>query len=390
MLPKPHITNNSFGIYIHIPFCQTKCPYCDFNSYETSRPELKLKETFYTKSLCDELLFLADKYKLEDRKVDTIFFGGGTPSLLSAGSVSKILASIKNTFSTSEFLEVTMEANPKSVVEEISEDKIKGFIAAGINRISFGVQSLRTEKLDFLGRWHTVEDSRTSLSFVKEQGISDINIDSISGTILDTKESWSQELHEIIKLNTTHLSSYILTLEPGTVFGKRAKKGEVFIASNDLQADIYELTQELISKAGYRQYEVSNYAKTGFECAHNLLYWRGGEYLGLGAGAHSFLRFKTEDGIRWSNTPDPKIYSQRITIDKEASQRIDPVTIEQINLERVSFGLRLVEGISTEIINLEKVPQFLFDKGYLALEQDMLFIPKSVFRLADGIISELS
>lgn len=394
-IPHPDINKDSFALYVHIPFCMSKCPYCDFNSFATTKDELNSKEGIYVDALVKEFKSQVATLGLEGRKCNSVFFGGGTPSYLSAESVDSIL---KNIFSRLDFekdLEVTLEANPMSFKEELSIDKFKGFKEAGVNRLSFGAQSLRSDKLKLLGRWHEPEDVRMSVLKARECGFTNISCDFISATKLDSEESWLSELQEIVKLETNHLSAYLLTIEPGTQFGIQSKKGSEFTCSEEEASKIYRVTQDFLENAGYVQYEISNYAKPDSECAHNLLYWRGGEYLGIGAGAHSHI-LKAGDSCRWANTPSPEIYQNRIKKEGRADQVIDSFKVGSKESELLLLRLRLREGmLIAEYPDLAKAYRqgkldYLFKEGFLEVVDDRVVIPSNKFILADSVISELA
>ncbi len=393
--PKPHISSDSFGVYIHVPFCMSKCPYCDFNSFATSKEELSTKESVYVEALISEFKSQVIRFGLEGRKCDSVFFGGGTPSYLTAESIDEIL---KNIFSKLEFdknIEITLEANPLSLKEDLSVEKFKNLKRAGINRLSFGSQSLRAEKLKFLGRWHEPDDIFQSVLKSRECGFANLSCDFIGATKLDSKDVWIEELQLALTLNTNHLSAYLLTIEPGTQFGVQAKKGAEFTCSEEEASEIYIATQDFFESKGYRQYEISNYSKPGFECAHNLLYWRGGEYLGLGAGAHSHL---LEAGLpkRWANTPKPEVYQQRIRAEGQAEQLVEAYNQASKESELLLLRFRLSEGLLLdECSDLLRAYEsgrldYMMKQGFFAVHEGRAHIPKDKFILADSVISELS
>ncbi len=386
--------DHSLSLYIHIPFCQTKCPYCDFNSYETSRDEVRIREKAYITALIKELSFQKEKYQLSGRKIRSIFFGGGTPSLVSGEGIYSLVDAARNKFDFSEEIEITIEANPRSIQEDFPEEKLKSFYDAGINRISFGAQSFIQDKLDFLGRWHTPDDTVKSIEMAKNIGFNNINLDLMFGVKGEEQSNWEYELSQAIEISPTHISTYMLTMEPGTVFGKRSKKGEVFIVEDDAFVSLYETSQRMLEEAGYEQYEISNFSKPNMACRHNIVYWKGGGYLGLGAGAHSFIKGVDEYGLRWSNTPSPSLYVTRVMNDGAAIQIRDPLTKEKVTLEKFSFGLRMCEGLSLRdpevnvVLDTEGV-RFLLSSGFLEISENMLRIPRNKLYLADSIVSEV-
>jgi oxygen-independent coproporphyrinogen-3 oxidase len=390
----------SFGVYVHIPFCERKCPYCDFNSFATTTSEVLDKEKLYIDSVCKEIDFKSTQFNLNNRICSGIFFGGGTPTLLSSDGLLRILSKLKEVFVFNESIEITLEANPKSVVECLSKDKLKNIFDGGFNRISIGAQSFNEEKLKFLGRWHSPSDIINTVEIARTSGFRNINLDLIFGIKDESITSWEKDLSKVIELSPDHISTYMLTLEPGTDFGRRSKKGEILNVADNLYVDMYELAQEKLAKNSYYQYEVSNFSKNNFKCRHNLIYWKGGEYLGLGAGAHGFLKSEKEVGLRYSNTPSPEVYSNRIKNEEETFQRKDKVSRKELFLEYFSLGLRLVEGLSNSDIANDFFNEFqgyvncgklnnLIKIGLLEISDENVKIPQSKFNLADGIISEI-
>ncbi len=391
---------NSFGIYVHIPFCQRKCPYCDFNSYATTSSEVTDKESLYVDSLIREFEVRAETFKVAGRKCSSVFFGGGTPSLFSGKSFKRLLDAFKKVVEFQPETEVTMEVNPKSIAEDISQDKFKQFFDSGINRVSIGAQSFNAEKLKFLGRWHGVEDTVKTFELARKAGFRNINLDLMYGLEIETLDILKNDLNSIVSLGPEHISAYMLTIEPGTVFGKMSKKGGCFTVTDDEFAEYYGVKQAFLTDNDYQQYEVSNFSKAGLQCNHNLLYWKGGEYLALGAGAHGFIKHDNHSGLRWANTPSPDVYANRIKKSGEAVQHSDPVSEKEFLTEYVSFGLRLKEGIDcsdltnyrskylVDLINSGKLTS-LFERGFLNFESKVLSVPLDQFHLVDGVVSEI-
>jgi len=282
-----------------------KCPYCDFNSYGVGR---LIPEVEYTKALLREL----DLYRGSIGKypLTSIFFGGGTPSLFSSTSIGKIINKIVGITCPLESLEVSIEVNPKTA----DLDKLLSFREVGINRVSIGVQSFSEKKLEFLGRINSPGDSIRVLEDVVNAGFNNFNADLMYGCSFETPDKWKSELDKMLKFNTTHVSAYCLTIEDETEFAGLYTKGKLMLPDEETLSDMIRLTGEVLESAGYHQYEISNFSKPGFECKHNLLYWRGEKYIGIGAGAHSHLDTCTDSewGMRWANVRNPSIYMKGI------------------------------------------------------------------------------
>ncbi len=323
-------------LYIHIPFCAKKCAYCDFLSFSSSEDEREL----YLDALIKEIESHKDFGKTCE--VSTIFIGGGTPSILSDSQMKRLLESVKNNFFILEDVEFSIEVNPGSVTKE----KLKEYNALGINRVSIGLQATNNEELKKLGRIHTMEEFLSTYELVKKVGINNINIDLISAIPKQTIATWTQTLKDVIRLEPTHISAYSLIIEEGTRFYEEKEKLEDQLPSEDEERAMYELTKEILSKAGYIRYEISNYAKKGYECRHNLGYWERKEYLGLGLGAASLLgeiRIKNEDNL--------KKYIEKCNKGNSVQVEREEVTKEEQIEEFLFLGLRKMNGISKKEFN---------------------------------------
>ena len=263
------------SIYIHYPFCKSKCPYCDFNSHVRNNIDHQLFAEAYLK----ELEYFAGITDYD--KIKSVFFGGGTPSLMPVFLVEKILNKISSLWSLSDDVEISLEANPNSAETE----NLSAFRKAGINRLSLGIQSLNEADLKFLGRLHNAQEARKALNIAGKY-FDNFSFDLIYARSGQDLASWREELNEALKFNSPHLSLYQLTIEKGTEFFSLYKKGQLQLPESKIQDDLYDLTAEICERHGLKLYEVSNYARAGFECYHNLNYWQYGDYLGIGAGAH--------------------------------------------------------------------------------------------------------
>lgn len=323
-------------LYIHIPFCVKKCAYCDFLSGPASNQQIEE----YVQALIEEIRYYKEFAK--NYEVSTVFWGGGTPSLLTGEQMKALMEALGQTFFIRQNAEITMEANPGTVTVE----KLLACQKAGINRISFGLQSVNNEELKMLGRIHTYEEFLESYEAARKAGFQNINVDLISAIPKQTVSSWEQTLQTIISLQPEHISAYSLIVEEGTPFAKLYGEGcelEHLLPSEEEERRMYERTEELLQEAGYHRYEISNYAKEGDECQHNLGYWERKEYLGLGLGASSLI-----EETRFHNTDEMEEYlrdaNNPILLRRE-QEKLDRQ--EQME-EFVFLGLRKIRGIQEE------------------------------------------
>jgi len=329
---------NPLGLYIHWPFCLSKCPYCDFNSHVRE----KIDHKRWGDALLKELEHAAQNQK--NRHLVSVFFGGGTPSLMEPETVAILLEKTKSFFHTTEDMEVTLEANPSTV----EAGRFKGFFDAGINRLSLGIQSLNDEALVFLGRRHSARDALKALE-VATTYFSRFSFDLIYARPHQTPASWKTELLDALTFAKGHLSLYQLTIEPQTVFATRALRGEKMALEDDLAALLYEMTEELMQDAGLDAYEVSNYAQPSQECRHNLLYWNFENYIGIGPGAHGRISSKEK---KWATLryKAPETWLEAVETQGhglQTSQLLSP--LERLH-ELTLMGLRLTKGLEVKRI----------------------------------------
>lgn len=321
-------------LYIHIPFCVRKCAYCDF----LSNPANQEMRDGYVNALIKEIRAYGEM--ASEYMVTTIFLGGGTPSILEGVQMMRIFESIRATFEISQNVEITIEANPGTVTRV----KLQAYREVGINRISFGLQSVNNDELKMLGRIHTYEEFLESYQLARESGFDNINIDLISAIPKQTLKSWEETLQKVINLQPEHISAYSLIIEEGTPFAEiygEGCSGEKELPSEEEEREIYKRTEELLGEAGYHRYEISNYAKEGKECRHNLGYWERREYLGIGLGASSLI-----NNVRFHNTGDLSYYMECVTVPEKMKEDIEHLTnIEQME-EFIFLGLRKTQGIS--------------------------------------------
>jgi len=316
------------GIYIHIPFCRARCSYCDF---ATGAYDAALAES-YVRAVEREIAEFASAP--EGAAADTVYFGGGTPSLLTPGQAARLLAAVRRRFAVSDDAEVTMEMNPGTV----SPETLRGFRAAGVNRASFGAQTFDDEELRRLGRTHTAEDVRRTLALLREAGFDNLSFDLIAGLPAQTLEAWERNLSEALKLRPEHLSLYLLEVHEGTPLAAQIREGRYRAPDPDLAAEMYRLMVERTADQGFEQYEISNFCLRGRESRHNTKYWTGEPYYGFGCSAHSF------DGrlLRWSNERDARAYVGRVEQGGEAVVERVELDEREAGAEALFLGLRLL------------------------------------------------
>ena len=325
--------SGGFGLYVHWPFCESKCPYCDFNSHVAS----EISHSRWRKAYVNEIERLASS--LPDRRLDSIFFGGGTPSLMDPGTVRAVIDAARAHWQTDNRLEITLEANPASV----DVGRFQDFSFAGVSRVSLGVQSLRDDALRLLGRRHSVAEALRAWD-VANQIFERTSFDVIYARQFQDVEDWSAELRDVLALNPRHLSLYQLTIEEGTAFGDRYDRGKLpGLPTDDLGADMFDLTQEICDHAGLPGYETSNHAVPGEESRHNMIYWRYGDYLGIGPGAHGRL---TISGQRFAQTSPRNPMSWLSAVETHADSRmaLDAIPLNEQSEEYLMMSLRLREG----------------------------------------------
>lgn len=323
-----------FGIYIHWPFCKSKCPYCDFNSHVRDR----IDETRWRNALLAELDRAADA--LPGRRVSSIFFGGGTPSLMEARTVAALLERVGLHWRLEENVEITLEANPTSV----EAARFRDFRSAGVNRVSLGVQALDDSALRFLGRGHDSAQARGAVDLAARH-FPRFSFDLIYARPGQTVAAWEAELRAALAMVGDHLSVYQLTIEAGTAFATAHARGDFSLPDEEVQGALYETTQALLAAAGLPSYEISNHARPGAESRHNLVYWRYGDYLGIGPGAHGRL---TLDGQKLAirNRRAPETWLQAIESGGNAREEVTPLAATERRDELLMMGLRLAEGVS--------------------------------------------
>ncbi|WP_149738727.1 radical SAM family heme chaperone HemW [Rhizobium sp. RU20A] len=323
-----------FGIYLHWPFCAAKCPYCDFNSHVRHQPVDQARFISAFLKEMDAALALSGP-----RTVTSIFIGGGTPSLMAAQTVGALLDGIAARWSVPDGIEVTIEANPSSV----EADRFRGYRAAGVNRVSMGVQALNDRDLKFLGRLHNVEEALTAIRLAREI-FPRMSFDLIYARPGQTVEDWDAELKQAISYAVDHLSLYQLTIEEGTPFFGLHKAGKLIVPDGEQSAILYEATQEITAREGMPAYEVSNHARPGAESRHNLTYWRYGDYAGIGPGAHGRLK-SGHRKLATATERHPETWLQAVEQNGHGMIEIEPLELEEQADELLLMGLRLKEGV---------------------------------------------
>ena len=365
------------GIYVHIPFCKRKCNYCDFCSFAETKEEREA----YIKALISEIY----EYGGGEICADTVFFGGGTPSLLTPEEFSRISDALRESFVISENAEFTVECNPKTLTPQ----KLAAYKRARVNRLSIGLQSANEAELKTLGRIHSFEDFLSSYEMARAAGFDNISLDLMYGLPGQTAESFEKTLESVIALSPEHISAYGLIVEPGTLFFE--KRDELLFPSEDEECDMYSLACKKLSEAGYSHYEISNYAKPGKACLHNLKYWKNLEYIGLGLAAHSYF-----DGKRYSNTADMAKY---LSLNFEKQRAYDRERESLDPFEYAMLALRLSEGLSLDeykslfsesfLDGKERLIERFIKEGLMGTFENRLFFTEKGFYLSNSILSEI-
>jgi oxygen-independent coproporphyrinogen-3 oxidase len=388
------------GIYIQVPFCQTKCTYCNFHTNIVSVGRFAPYAEAVCREICEHAALLRaagvewseaqERAASEIVVVDTVYIGGGTPSLLEPALLADMLRALRETFACA-WEEVTLEADP----ETIEAEKAVQWAAAGIQRISLGTQSFVDEELKAAGRLHRREDIYRAVPILRDAGICNISFDLIAGLPKQTRESWGTSLDELVALSPEHVSVYMMEIDEGSRLGLEVLQGGTRYSARDLpsedeMAEFYETAQAILKAAGYEQYEISNWAKPGHASRHNLKYWRREAYLGFGAGAHSFSGTQ-----RWANTHDAAAYVAAISAGRSAAESVERVTREQALEEELFLGLRQLGGIDLPRIqreysvNLEEKVGRLASAGMIEREGELVRLAAGKLSISNEVIVEL-
>ena len=382
------MTRELFGIYVHWPFCASKCPYCDFNSHVSERIDQSAWRTAYVK----EIEYYAAL--MPGRTVTSIFFGGGTPSLMEPQTAATVIEAIAKNWTVAPDAEITLEANPTSV--EIN--KFSGFRAAGVNRVSIGIQALNDQDLKFLGRKHDVSEALQALE-TAEKIFDRYTYDLIYARPKQSIKDWRQELEKALKIAGEHLSLYQLTIEEGTPFYMQHARGDFAVPDQDNAGELYETTQEVMDRAGLPAYEVSNHARPGQESRHNMTYWRYGDYAGIGPGAHGRLTINNvKQATRGHRAPE--IWLKRVNDNGHGAHPFEEILPAQRFSEALMMGLRLREGVPLDRLSRESGQDWrarldenkigkLAGEGLLEFDGDTLRPTMAGLQRLNGVLSYL-
>ena len=325
-------------LYFHLPYCHHKCPYCDF----VTAVEARIPQEEYAHALISELSFYHERQDFSDRYAASIYFGGGTPSLIDPKIIKRIIFAVRGRFSFAPNIEISLEANPN----DLTKEAVEGFFEAGVNRLSIGAQSFNPATLRELGRTHTLEDIEQGIHNSRAVGFNNISVDLIYGAPNQKIGDFETDLRTLKSMNLEHSSLYSLTIEKGTEFYTRVGKGALKIPKDDLVADMMDYANAEMPKNGFARYEVSNFAKPGFESRHNFAYWNGDDYLGLGVGAHSMLNLSSGGRYRWANIANPKDYILKMSQGDSVVAWNENVQGSELGFEYLMLGLRKVSGVS--------------------------------------------
>lgn len=388
------MTLGPFSLYVHVPFCSQKCPYCDFNTYAVSR----VPEDEYVTALLSELAAFSRDSRFAGRELSSVFFGGGTPSLFSPESIGKVVATASSHFPLLAGAEVTLEANPGRPCKE----RYSGYRAAGVNRLSFGVQSFDAGRLTLLGREHSPDDARRAVHDAIGAGIDNLSIDLIFGVPGQEIGSLEADLQAAVELPISHLSTYALSIEPGTPFFQRQERGLLALPPDERVAEMLSFIPLFLAKHGFARYEISNYAKPGRESSHNSAYWSGADYLGIGAGAHSCVT-RYEGGVRvsaerWSDYALPATYMQKVS--ESAVSWRESLDQRALEFEFFYLGLRRACGVSlSDFERLFGSPcpdkvrgtiSELAQEGFVEQTADVISLTESGIALSDSVFERLA
>ncbi len=376
-----------FGLYLHIPFCVRKCLYCSFFSIANGNEKYER----YCKAVQQQLKGFAKYEWAESREVCTIFFGGGTPSILPPSLLISLLDTCREAFDiTDDTFEISLEVNPATV----NEQDLQQLLKAGFNRLSIGIQSFSDRELQLLGRPHTAEDARRAVTSARRAGFSNISLDLMYGLPGQTVKVWRETLKSALELEPDHLSIYELMIEEGSVFATMRHRGKLSIPDDDQVLDMMDITMNAVSKNGFQRYEISNYARQGKECLHNINYWQNGSYLGAGAGAVS-----CRSGRRYTGVADIEEYCRKIEYGQPPHSDIEDLGNEARFRETVIMGLRMIKGVSIQELsgrfgkNLTdyygETLQHLEDSGFVTIRDGYLRLTEKGLLLANRVMTDL-
>lgn len=372
---------STLSLYVHVPFCSSRCGYCDFNTYTATELGNAVSRDTFHEVLAKEVRLAAEQLG-DSRQISTVFVGGGTPTLLGSHGLNFVLDEVKRSFGLVENAEVTTEANPDSVTPQMLSELREG----GFTRISLGMQSSAPKVLQVLERTHTPGASVQAAKWATEAGFDHVNLDLIYGTPGESDDDLLASVEAALEAGIDHLSAYALIVEDGTALSRKIQRGELPMPDDDVCADRYELIDARMQAAGLPWYEVSNWAKPGGECQHNLAYWRSQDWWGIGPGAHSHV-----NGNRWWNIKHPSSYAERIDQWASPSAGTEVLTTDQVQMEEVMLGVRLAQGIALKTVSTDRVNDLvaggLVDPAGVAQGRVQLTLAGRL--LADAVIRDL-
>jgi len=371
----------SLSFYVHIPYCIKRCGYCDFNTYTPSELQDGATLEIVSNDYIDAVL-----RELEAAPTDTaptIFFGGGTPSLLPAHDLGRVIAAIKARNGVTDNCEITLEANPDSVTAE----KLQQYIEVGFNRISFGMQSAKPHVLAVLDRTHDPANVEKAITMARTAGFTSISVDLIYGTPGESLDDWQETVTAALALDIDHISAYALIVETGTKLAAQIKRGELAMPNDDLMADMYLLVDQMCEQAGLTWYELSNWAKPGHSCIHNTAYMQGRNWWGLGPGAHSHI-----DSKRFWNVKHPTTYKQKLFAGESPILDSEQLTAEQIKDEAILLGIRMREGLQIELLEPHQMELLAIyrENGFIELREGRVLLTPTGRLIADRIVREIT
>ncbi|WP_337287779.1 radical SAM family heme chaperone HemW [Candidatus Methylomirabilis sp.] len=383
---EPKILNlEPLGLYIHIPYCLSRCHYCDFNTYRVDTAAVQQ----YLDGLAQEITLRATAMAIRDRRICSVFFGGGTPSILQASQLIDVLDHCRAAFTFEDDVEISLEANPGTV----DLPKLRALWEAGVTRLSVGVQAVQDRLLRRIGRVHTASEAEQAFRLMREAGFDNINLDLMFGLPGQSMGDWVETLDWAIGVGPEHISAYGLILEEGTPLYQEHREGEIGLPDEETEAMMYQMAVDRLRDAGFEQYEISNFACPGFRCRHNLVYWQHQEYFGFGAGAHSFLA-----GRRLYNELLPARYVCAIAEHGTAVAGSEELSAEMLRSERLMLGLRLRTGLDVQvfkdILGVEDLSASdrvarLLDDGFLCVEEGRVQITERGLLVANELIVQL-
>ena len=369
------------SIYVHVPFCASRCGYCDFNTYTATELGDSVSRATFHEVLASEVRVAAQE--LGPREVSTVFFGGGTPTLIGASALGEVLASIRDEFELAPDAEITTEANPDSV----DEAALAALRASGFTRISFGMQSTATHVLRVLDRTHTAGRSLAMARAARVAGFEHVNLDLIYATPGESDDDLRRTLDDVIEADVDHVSAYSLIVEDGTPLARRIGRGELPMPDDDIAASRYEIIDDALMAAGLDWYEVSNWSRPGGECRHNIAYWRSDDWWGIGPGAHSHV-----DGVRWWNAKHPRTYADSLASGATPEAGREVLTDDDKRVERVMLALRMREGLAASEVSDEGWLDRTVDAGLIdgaSLGDGRIVLTGRGRLLADRLVRDL-